>query len=188
MCDTSQIIRTKLFCVKQKNTWGTKKTISLFKNLNYSNPLHLLWLCILLRLLGGGCQSCFPVFTSAAVISLHWRQPSLGFPRSLDTDLLKALWDLLCMLSPVQCWASYEVDLCHSFPLYAHEDVRGRAFSVFQKTILSLNVELSVLVHPSGNHHRRKHLNLQYGCYNTSLKIQEKEFKFTFPENMVLPC
>lgn len=95
MCDTCQIIGTKLFCIKEKNTWGTKKLWLCLKRF-YSNPLHLLWLCILLQLLGLWLPRLFPSFHSAQVLQLfHFTEDSCH-------------WIFLGALTQ-PCWKSCEV-------------------------------------------------------------------------------
>lgn len=106
---------------------------------------------------------------SVAMIPLHWGQLSLLFQGNLTQPCGKT-WEICfteLMLSPAQCWAA--LGGIYVYALYAQGDIKGyTAFSGEKKITvvlnLSLNLELSVWIQPSGNHCKRLRLSLEHRC------------------------
>lgn len=133
---------------------------------------------------------------SVAMIPLHWGQLSLLFQGNLTQPCGKT-WEICfteLMLSPAQCWAA--LGGIYVYALYAQGDIKGyTAFSGEKKNNCSSQpkLEFRALSVNSTIWKSLQEAQTEFGTQvwsddNIALNIQEKRFKFAFPEhNPVLP-
>lgn len=159
--ETCTITKRQLFCVKKTKpeargilAVSEKKS----KILSIVQQLHLMWLNILLPILRYGCQDNFRV-PKCGNDSTSLGTVVTPFPRDLDTALLYRTRAQSCTVLSFSGG-----DLYNSLALYAQGDIKGNsAFSGDKKNVvlnLSLNLELSVWIKPSGNNSKRIRLSL----------------------------
>lgn len=160
---------------QEKGRWGTRNFGCVWKKskmLSIVQHLHLVWLNVLLPTLRCGCQDHFQGFRmpKCGNDSISLRTVVTPFPRELDTTLWKDLRDLLYRTHAQSCTVLSFLGGIYVYALYAQGDIKGyTAFSGGKKKVivvlnLSLNLELSVWIQPSGNHCKRIRLSLEHRC------------------------